>query len=196
MRVKICGITNMPDALEAIRAGVDAMGFNLFPGSRRYVPVEEITWVGNLAGTAVRVAVMVNPSIEEIRRARPFFDVIQLHGQETAEMCAEAASTGPVWKAFPLAEDMNAKAIAAYQADALIIDSMTAGAFGGTGVADRPGGGGEIRPGVCQAACLAVRRIERGKCRASGGNGAPLRGGCGERRGGGRGIRVARIGRR
>jgi len=134
VRVKICGITNQADAVAALAAGADALGFNLFSGSRRHIPMDDlIQWLPSLGGSALRVAVMVNPSIEEIRRAQPLFDAIQLHGQETPALCAEAASTGTLWKAFPLAAGFDAAAVAPFQAHALLIDSWASGAFGGTG---------------------------------------------------------------
>lgn len=135
IRVKICGITNPGDADAAIDAGADALGFNLFPGSRRHVLLEDIaSWLPSLGGRALRVAVMVNPSIEEIRRVRPCFDAIQLHGQEGPALCAEAAAAGPVWKAFPLTPGLDAAAVAPFQAHALLIDSSLPGAFGGAGI--------------------------------------------------------------
>ena len=135
LRVKICGITNHADALAAIDAGADALGFNLFSGSRRHVRLEDLVpWLPSLGGNALRVAVMVNPSIEEIRRVQPVFDAIQLHGQETPALCAQAAATGVLWKAFPLTPGLDAAAIAPFQAHALVIDSSLPGAFGGTGV--------------------------------------------------------------
>ncbi len=135
IRVKICGITNREDAMAAIDAGADALGFNLFPGSKRHLPVEELLqWLPGLPGAVIRVAVMVNPSIEEIVRAQTFFDVIQLHGQEAPAFCSEAAASGAIWKAFPLAEGLDAAAVAPFQAGAILIDSSVSGAFGGTGV--------------------------------------------------------------
>jgi phosphoribosylanthranilate isomerase len=135
IRVKICGITNRDDAQAAIDAGADALGFNLFPGSKRHVRLEEVApWLSSLGGGALRVAVMVNPSIEEIRQAQPVFDVIQLHGAETPALCAEAAASGPVWKAFPLDAGLNAAAIAPYGKGEIVIDTSLPGAFGGGGV--------------------------------------------------------------
>ncbi len=134
MRVKVCGITNAGDAAAAIDAGADALGFNLFQGSRRHVRLEEIiAWIPP-AGGVLRVAVMVNPTLAEIRLAQPHFDAIQLHGQETPALCAEAAATGAVWKAFPLTPALTAAAVAPFPVSALVIDSATPGAFGGTGV--------------------------------------------------------------
>ena len=136
IRVKICGITNYDDAAAAIDAGADALGFNLFAGSRRYVELEALTpWISSLGGSAVRVAVMVNPSIEEIRSVQPFFDAIQLHGQETPALCAEAVAGGVLWKAFPLSAGLEAAAavVAPFRAHAFVIDSAPSGAFGGFG---------------------------------------------------------------
>jgi phosphoribosylanthranilate isomerase len=132
VRIKICGITNPVDALAAIDAGADALGFNLYPGSKRHVSIEAITpWLASLPRAALKVAVMVNPSINEIRHARPHFDAIQLHGQETAALCAEAAALGLLWKAFSLAEKVDPTP---FRAEALLIDSALPGSFGGTGI--------------------------------------------------------------
>ncbi len=135
VRVKICGITNRDDALAAIDAGADALGFNLFPGSKRHVSLEALVpWLPSLGSGALKIALMVNPSIEAIAQARPYFDAIQLHGQETPALCADAARSGPLWKAFPLDETLTPAAVAPFRADALLIDSSVPGAFGGTGV--------------------------------------------------------------
>ena len=136
VRVKICGITNAADARAAIDAGADALGFNLWPGSRRHVTLADIEpWVAPLAGQVLRVAVLVNPSLEEIRRAQEVFDAIQLHGQEPPELCAAAAAQGVVWKALPVTADPAAAgAYSTYGAHAFVVDSAVPGAFGGTGV--------------------------------------------------------------
>jgi phosphoribosylanthranilate isomerase len=134
IRVKICGITHVEDARAALEAGADALGFNVFPGSRRHVRMEEIApWLAGLGGDALRVAVMVNPTMDEIRDARNLFDAIQLHGQESPELCVVASAAGLLWKAFPLTPALDAAAVAPYRADALVIDTSVPGAFGGTG---------------------------------------------------------------
>jgi phosphoribosylanthranilate isomerase len=135
VRVKICGITNPEDARIAIDAGADALGFNLFPDSKRFVPLDDLLpWLGSLGGDVLKVAVMVNPTAAEVLGAQNHFDAIQLHGQETPEFCAVAAAAGMLWKAFPLTAALDAAAVAPYRADALVIDSAVPGAFGGTGV--------------------------------------------------------------
>ena len=133
VRVKICGITNRDDALAAIDAGADALGFNLFPGSRRHVLLSALTpWLPSLK--ILRVALMVNPSLDDILEAAPFFDVIQLHGHESAALSSQAAAVAPIWKAFPLDGALDETTIAPYHAQAILIDTSLPGAFGGTGV--------------------------------------------------------------
>jgi phosphoribosylanthranilate isomerase len=136
VRVKICGITNCGDALAAMDAGADAVGFNLFAGSKRHVPLTDLVrWLPSIQRPgALRVALMVDPSTDDIAEALPFFDAIQLHGRETPALCAAAAAVGPVWKAFPLDENLDEAAVAPYQAGAILIDTSLPGAFGGTGV--------------------------------------------------------------
>ena len=132
--VKICGITNRADAEAALEAGADALGFNLYPGSKRHVRIEEIAgWVRALPAGARRVAVMVNPTLREARRAQDLFDVVQLHGEESLEFCAELAAFGPIWKAIALRADLDANARIDFPAEALLLDAFVPGAFGGTG---------------------------------------------------------------
>jgi len=90
MRVKICGITNREDALQAVDAGADALGFILYPGSKRYISPEK-AWAiaAELPPFVQRVAVAVNASVHELeawRHSAPF-DLWQLHGDESMEFC-------------------------------------------------------------------------------------------------------------
>ena len=83
VRVKICGLTNRENALEAIGLGADALGFNLYPGSKRYLSLDrESEWIRSLPPFVTRVAVLVNASLEEALRvaAHPAIDIVQFHG--------------------------------------------------------------------------------------------------------------------
>jgi len=94
VRVKICGITNEPDALAAIEAGADALGFNLVLKSKRYIDIETAApWIDKLPRKICRVAVMVNPNLEDALRIGrlPFIDALQLHGNESPEFCGRLA---------------------------------------------------------------------------------------------------------
>jgi len=90
MRVKICGITNRDDAFHAVESGADALGFILYPGSKRHIPAERAWEIASgLPPFVQRVAVVVNATageLEAIREAAPF-DLWQLHGGESAEFC-------------------------------------------------------------------------------------------------------------
>ena len=91
VRVKICGITSLCDARMAIEAGADALGFILYPGSPRYVsPSCAAEILEALPPLVERVAVLVNPTAEEVKRIESLadFSAWQLHGTESAAFCA------------------------------------------------------------------------------------------------------------
>jgi phosphoribosylanthranilate isomerase len=89
-RVKICGITSVADGLTAARQGADAIGLIFYPPSPRLVPLERAREIAtSLPAFVARVAVFVNPSVDEvqavIRACRP--DLLQFHGEEAPEHC-------------------------------------------------------------------------------------------------------------
>jgi len=161
MLIKICGITNEDDALAAVSAGADALGFVLWPQSKRFVQVEVAARIGELLPPNVqRVAVLVNPSREEVERllASGAFTTLQFHGEETPEFCATWSERVKVWKAFrvatnsPRSGDTPVAAIPTQNAatevsplpvappmagysvvDAVLLDSYSPHARGGTG---------------------------------------------------------------
>ena len=69
VRVKICGVTNEEDARAAIHLGADALGFNLWPGSKRHIDLDRASsWLRGLPPFVTRVAVVVNVPLDEARR--------------------------------------------------------------------------------------------------------------------------------
>jgi phosphoribosylanthranilate isomerase len=135
--VKICGITNPEDASEAIRLGADALGFNLWHGSKRYVSFDENTeWIAELPNGVERVAVLVNAPIEEaLKVARnPAFHALQFHGTEDSAYISEFAKSGrPFIVAIRLGEATGIGSDLAL-AKRVLIDAVVPGEFGGTGM--------------------------------------------------------------
>ncbi len=135
VRVKICGITNEADARAAITAGADALGFNFYRGSKRYIdPVESADWIRDLGDTVDRVAVVVNPSeqlLDNIRRAA-CFEIIQFHGDETPDFCDWAGFARWI-KAIRVRNKEAIEKSNTYETPNILFDSWIDGAYGGTG---------------------------------------------------------------
>jgi phosphoribosylanthranilate isomerase len=93
-RLKICGITRAEDAALAVEAGAWALGFILWPGSRRYV---EPAMAAGIARTQRRraelVGVFVNPTLDEVAHAADLIGLthVQLHGDEGPSFCTAVA---------------------------------------------------------------------------------------------------------
>ncbi len=98
-KIKICGIKTVTDALAAMDAGADLIGFNFYPKSPRYVEVGLcrgiMSTMRNFGGHVQYVGVFVNASVAEIRATMETcgLNLAQLHGDESA---AHAAGAG--WK--------------------------------------------------------------------------------------------------
>ncbi len=138
VRVKICGLTNKEDTRAAIDAGADALGFNTWRGGKRFIDLErEASWLAALPPFVVKVALLVNASLEEAEKVArlPFIDALQLHGDEGADYCrALAKFRRPFIKALrPQSTDELAN-LEQYATPHFLIDAHVPGAFGGTGV--------------------------------------------------------------
>jgi phosphoribosylanthranilate isomerase len=135
--VKICGITNEADALAAIDAGADALGFNLVRRSKRYLDIDNAAeWIGKLSPEISKVAVLADPIWEDALQISrlPFINALQLHGNESAEFCCRLADVGVQFaKAVPVANSTSLKEIPDFRTDTLVLDTALSGEFGGTG---------------------------------------------------------------
>ncbi len=137
VQVKICGITNAADAFAAIDCGADAIGLNLYPGSKRYIDVEKARdWIAKLPLDICKVAVLVGPTFENAIRVSQlgFVDVLQLHGQESPEFCRRLAEKGVRFaKALPVTNESSLLNVPSYHTKTLVLDTATSAKFGGTG---------------------------------------------------------------
>src|SRR5688572_25360500 len=91
VRVKICGITNVADAVAAVDAGADALGFMFFENSKRNVALSTAAQIiRELPPFVSKVGVFVDPDQDSVRRTieETGIDTLQLHGEETPEFCA------------------------------------------------------------------------------------------------------------
>ena len=140
MKIKVCGITNIDEALALSKAGVNYMGFIFYPASKRYVlhalTLDQIKSV-QLPGV-LKVGVFVNEPINDViaTATAAGLDMVQLHGDETPNYCKEMANHYPVIKAFRISEtDDVAYKISEYleDIDYLLFDTASS-VFGGSGI--------------------------------------------------------------
>jgi phosphoribosylanthranilate isomerase len=133
--VKICGVTRLEDALAAVRHGADAIGFNFWPRSKRYLAPEAARGiVARLPPFVAAVGVFVDPSLDEVRAALDAsrVSVVQLHGDEPPALCAAVGR--PVLKAIRVKDARSLSVMASYEVAGFLLDSATSG-YGGSGEA-------------------------------------------------------------
>jgi phosphoribosylanthranilate isomerase len=137
LRIKICGLTTPQDAAAAIEFGADALGFNFFPGSKRYLQVEQSRdWISALPGTAEKVGILVDPSPERAREiaALPGITALQLHGIETPQFCRQLAEEGIRFeKAIAVPSAGSLATLPDFFTRRVLLDSGGPGQFGGSG---------------------------------------------------------------
>jgi phosphoribosylanthranilate isomerase len=135
--VKICGITNEPDALAAIEAGADALGFNLVRQSKRYIDIDAAAcWIEKLPRDTRKVAILADANWEDACRISqlPFIDALQLHGNESPQFCRRLAEAGVRFaKALPVSHSQSLGAVPDFFTDTVLLDSASAAGFGGSG---------------------------------------------------------------
>jgi phosphoribosylanthranilate isomerase len=138
-RVKICGITTEADARMCINAGADALGFNFYSDSKRYIdPATALPWISSLHGAADRVAVVVNASLNLVKDLwdSGCFEMIQFHGDETPLQCETTGVSQ--WMKAVRARDAAALAHSLeFSTPQILLDAWSPTGYGGTGeVAD------------------------------------------------------------
>ena len=137
IRVKICGITNSADALAAIDAGANLLGFNFYARSpRRITEVDAAKIRPQLPKKVEAVGIFVNAPTDGVAALCKLLklDAAQLHGDETPETVAELARSIPVYKAFRVEPDFPLGTLDEYpEAFAFLFDAAHTGQYGGTG---------------------------------------------------------------
>ena len=135
--VKICGITTRVDAEMAIESGADALGFNVFPGSRRWIDLASArTWIEALPAEVARVLIGVNPSLTQAREwlLDQSFHAIQLHGETWHPFASRLTEMKtPLIAAIPVKDDRSLSQLDWFNGFAFLFDGYRVGEFGGTG---------------------------------------------------------------
>ncbi len=133
-RVKVCGITNTADALQAAELGADALGFIFYKGSKRYIdPRDAGRIISSLPPFVSSVGVFVNQSASEVKGAAEAsgIDTVQLHGDETPEFCAGLPYK--LIKAVRVKDTVDTERVELYPVRAILFDKHTDEMYGGTG---------------------------------------------------------------
>ncbi len=134
--VKVCGITNLADALLSVEAGADALGFNFYRRSPRYIEPDAVREIiEQLPATVLCVGVFVNEAEPlEVARLADASGVraIQLHGDEPPDYC-RLLKDRYVIKALRAGADFSPERVMEYETQAILLDAFSAATYGGTG---------------------------------------------------------------
>ncbi|MCX6121152.1 MAG: phosphoribosylanthranilate isomerase [Ignavibacteriales bacterium] len=134
MKVKICGITNIDDALYAAELGADALGFIFVKSSPRYIaPSAARKIIRALPPFVVPIGVFVDVPQEEIIGVieQTGINCVQLHGNESPKQLANFPV--PVYKSFRVDSSFNPEILRRYKGSAYLLDTKISGKLGGTG---------------------------------------------------------------
>ena len=136
---KVCGVTTVADAMASAQAGVDALGFNFYPSSARFLAPAEAAAICAQVKTAhpqvQRVGLFVDAPVADVvaTLAEVDLDLLQFHGDESAQYCRQFDM--PYIKVLGMGEGADFTHFAANYADAwaLLLDTLDAQMKGGTG---------------------------------------------------------------
>lgn len=134
MKVKICGITNIEDALFSVRYGADALGFIFYEKSKRYLPAGEAqSIIKQLPPFVVKVGVFVDEDYNSVNETAKLLNLqyVQLHGNEDNTYITRI--NYPVIKAVRIYENYNYKLLDDFSGCTLLLDSFNENLIGGTG---------------------------------------------------------------
>ena len=134
MKIKICGITNIEDALAAESFGADAVGFIFYKKSKRYVSPEQAeNIIKTLSPFTTKVGVFVDETIEIINKIsqQTGINIVQLHGDENQDFIKSISL--PVIKAFRVDNNFDYNKLNQYREYSILLDAYSVNDYGGTG---------------------------------------------------------------
>ena len=133
-QVKICGVTNVADALVVAGAGADMIGLNFYEKSPRYISVAQAAEISRtLPPFVLRVGVFVNPDEALVMRAlgECNLSLLQFHGDEDSDFCTQFGIMSV--KALRVRDAESLAALANFNTDAFLLDAYSKSGLGGTG---------------------------------------------------------------
>jgi len=136
VKVKICGITNLEDAIAAVDAGCDALGFLFYRKSKRNIePVKAKEIISQLPERTIKIGVFVNARLDTVRRIAKSccLDMVQLHGNESPEYCSKLKGYKIIKVIHVRNRKITVEELAKYRPFAFLFDSSTRTKVGGTG---------------------------------------------------------------
>jgi len=134
LKIKICGITRMADAMDACDLGADILGFNFVPSSPRYLnPYTAREIILALPPFVATVGIFADEEISVVNDMAAFLDLgaVQLHGSETARYVR--AVRAPVLKALRVGSLSDLKGVDEFEVSAYLLDARVNGVLGGSG---------------------------------------------------------------
>ena len=132
--IKICGLTNLNQAMSCVESGADWLGFNCWTGSSRYIKPSEIQGIINLLPQSITtVGVFVNETSASLEKIMKYtgMDLAQLHGDENIEYIEKI--NVPCFKAFRFSPKFNIHQINSFGRELFLLDSYSKNFYGGTG---------------------------------------------------------------
>lgn len=134
-KVKICGITNLEDALKVAEFAPEAIGFVFYKKSPRYIsPLKAYGIIRQLPVNILKVGVFVDAGEKEVRRTAKLcgLDMLQFHGKESPRFC-EKFRERKVIKAFRIKKGLKPQEVIKYDTFAYLFDTFVKSRPGGTG---------------------------------------------------------------
>lgn len=134
IKAKVCGMTNLKDALVAVEEGADAVGFIFYKKSPRSVTMKLVREIVlELPPFVDTVGVFVDEAADQINKIADYcnLDMIQLHGDESPAFCKRMRRR--VIKAFRVKDMQSVKTLSNFQVSGFLLDTFSESLHGGTG---------------------------------------------------------------
>jgi len=135
MQVKICGITNINDALLCCKLGANALGFLFYEKSERYISyAQAMEIIKHLPPFVLKTGIFVNSAVKEVNEVAVFIglNAVQLHGDEEPDYVNQI--NFPVIKGFRIKNDFDYSKLENYKNCSFLLDTYSPDNLGGTGM--------------------------------------------------------------